>query len=109
MLKSNPAEREGAELEVLNGTGEAGVAATEKERLEKHGYTIAEIANAPEGEYAYVEDIEIYDTSEGLKPETKAALETFYGVEMKPMKDLPNGISPIGYDFIIIIGDSSIE
>lgn len=109
MLKSNPAEREGAELEVLNGTGEAGVAATEKERLEKHGYTITEIANAPEGEYAYVEDIEIYDTSEGLKPETKAALETFYGVEMKPMEDLPNGISPIGYDFIIIIGDSSIE
>lgn len=109
MLKSNPAEREGAEIEVLNGTGEAGVAATEKERLEKRGYTITEVGNAPEGDYKYTEDIEIYDTSEGLKPETKKALEDFYGVEMKPMEDLPNDISPIGYDFIIIIGDSSLE
>ncbi|MBQ8996555.1 LCP family protein [Candidatus Saccharibacteria bacterium] len=109
MLKSNPAEREGAELLVLNGTGEAGVAATERERLEKRGYTIKAIDDAPEGEYAYTEDIEIYDTSEGLKPETKKALEDFYGVEMKDMAELPNGISPVGYDFIIIIGDSSIE
>ena len=105
MLKSSPAEREGAELEVLNGTGEAGVAAAEKERLEKHGYIIKNIDDAPEGEYT--EDIEIYDTSEGLKPETKKALEDFYGVEMRPMEDLPADISPIGYDFIIIIGDSS--
>ena len=108
-LKSNPAEREGATLIVYNGSGEAGVAATEREMLEGKGYTVKEIANAPEGDYKYTEEIEIYDASEGLKPETKKALEKLYGVEMKDMEDLPNGISPIGYDFIIIIGGASTE
>ena len=107
MLKSNPAEREGAELEVLNGTGEAGVAAQERERLEKRGYKIKEIGDAPEGEYIYAEDIELYDTSEGLKPETLKALQDFYGVEAKPEASLPNGISGVGYDFIVVIGDST--
>ena len=106
-LKSNPAEREGASLIVYNGTGEAGVAATEREALEEKGYTVKEIANAPEGTYKYTEDIEIYDASEGLKPDTKKALEAYYGVEMKDMSELPNGISPIGYDFIIIIGSAT--
>ena len=68
-----------------------------------------EIANAPEGEYKYVEDIEIYEASEGLKPETKKALEKYYGVEAKDMSLLPNGISPIGYDYIIIIGSAVNE
>ena len=106
-LKSNPAEREGAALIVYNGTGEDGVAATEREALEEKGYTVKEIANAPEGEYKYTEDIEIYDASEGLKPDTKKALEVYYGVEMKDMSLLPNGISPIGYDFIIIVGNEN--
>jgi len=104
-MKSNPAEREGAVIIVYNGSGEAGVAAQERELLEENGYSVREIANAPEGDYKYLEDVEIYDASEGLKPETKKALERFYGIEMKDMSLLPNGISPIGYDFIIIIGD----
>lgn len=108
-LKSNPAEREGAVIIVYNGSGEAGVAAQEQETLEAKGFRVKEIANAPEGEYKYVEDIEIYDASEGLKPETKKALEKYYGVEMKDIAGLPNGISPIGYDYIIIIGSAVNE
>ena len=108
-LKSNPAEREGAVLIVYNGTGEAGVAAQEREMLEGKGYTVREIANAPEGEYKYTQEVEIYDASEGLKPETKKALEKLYGVEMKDMAELPNGISPIGYDYIIILGSVNPE
>ena len=104
MMNSNPAVREGAELLVLNGTGEQGVAADEKTYLEKRGYNIKDIDNAPEGEYSYDVDIEIYDTSEGTAPETRRALEKLYGVEMKEMSELPNGISGIGYDFIIIVG-----
>ena len=104
-LKSNPTEREGAVIIVYNGTGEAGVAAQEQEALEEKGFKVAEIANAPEGEYKYTEDIEIYDASEGLKPETKKALEKYYGLEMKDMSLLPNDITPIGYDFIIIVGN----
>ena len=108
-FKSNPAEREGAVIIVYNGTGEAGLAAQEQELLEAKGFRVKEIANAPEGEYKYVEDIEIYDASEGLKPETKKALEKYYGVEAKDMSLLPNGISPIGYDYIIIIGSAVNE
>ncbi|MBR3320155.1 LCP family protein [Candidatus Saccharibacteria bacterium] len=108
-LKSNPAEREGATLIVYNGSGEEGVAAKEREALEEKGYIVKDIANAPEGDYKYTEDIELYDASEGLKPDTKKALEKFYGVEAKDMSELPNGISPIGYDFIIIIGSATNE
>jgi LCP family protein required for cell wall assembly len=103
-LKSNPAEREGAVIIVYNGSGEDGVASQERELLEEKGYKVKEIANAPEGEYKFTEDIELYDASEGLKPDTKKALEKFYGVEAKDMSLLPNGISPVGYDFIIIVG-----
>ncbi len=106
-LKSNPAQREGAVIIVYNGTGEDGVAATEKAALEERGYSVKEIANAPEGDYKYTEDIELYDASEGMKPETKKALERFYGVEAKDMEDLPNDITPIGYDFIIIVGSAT--
>lgn len=103
-LKSNPAEREGAVIIVYNGSGEDGVAGQERELLEEKGYKVKEIANAPEGEHKFIEDIELYDTSEGLKPDTKKALEKFYGVEAKDMSLLPNGISPVGYDFIIVVG-----
>ncbi|MBQ3294565.1 LCP family protein [Candidatus Saccharibacteria bacterium] len=106
-LKSNPAEREGAVIIVYNGSGEEGVAAQEQATLEEKGYRVKEIANAPEGEYKYTEDVEVYDASEGLKPDTKKALEKYYGVTMKDMSQLPNGISPIGYDFIIIIGSAT--
>lgn len=106
-LKSNPTQREGAVIIVYNGTGESGVAANEKAALEERGYEVQEIANAPEGEYKYTEDIELYDASEGTKPESKEALERFYGVDAKDMDDLPNGISPVGYDFIIIVGSAT--
>ena len=108
-LKSNPAEREGAVIIVYNGSGEDGVASQERELLEEKGYKVKEIANAPEGDYKFVEDIELYDASEGLKPETKKALEKFYGVEAKDMSLLPNGISPVGYDFIIVVGGVADE
>ena len=108
-LKSNPAEREGSVIIVYNGTGEAGIAAQEQEILAEKGFPVKEVANAPEGEYKYTQDVEIYDASEGLKPETKKALEKYYGLEMKPMESLPNGIPPIGYDFIIVLGSVSSE
>ncbi|MBR2586983.1 LCP family protein [Candidatus Saccharibacteria bacterium] len=106
-LKSNPAEREGAVIIVYNGSGKEGVAAQEQAALEGKGFRVKEIANAPEGEYKYTEEVEIYDASEGLKPDTKKALEKYYGLSMKSMSELPNGISPIGYDFIIIMGGAT--
>ena len=104
MLVSDPVAREGAKVEILNGTGEAGVAATEQAKLEEKGYTVIKIGDAPEGAYSYDAEVEIYDTSEGKMPETKKALEERYGVEMKAEAELPNGISGYGVDFIIIVG-----
>jgi len=106
-LKNSAAEREGAEILVLNGTGEAGVAAEERAYLEKKGYLVKEIANAPEGEYQYTADIEVYDTSEGKAPDTRKALEKLYSVTAKEEAELPNGISGVGYDFIIIVGGAA--
>lgn len=102
MMSSNPAEREGAEIMVLNGSGEPGVAGQEKERLEKEGYIIKTVDDAPDGEY--MEKYAIYDTSEGKKPETRKALEDFYNVDAKEEAELPAGVSGYGYDFIIIVG-----
>ncbi len=103
MMSSNPAAREGAQVMVLNGSGEPGVANEEKTKLEAKGYTVKTVDDAPIGTYEY-KGIEVYDTSEGKMPETKDALEKEYGVITKAESELPNGISGIGYDFIIVIG-----
>lgn len=78
-LTSNPITREGANVVVLNGTGEAGVAGTEAEKLEEKGFIVSEIANAPEGTY---KDIEIYQIGDG-KTATKSKLESLFSVKVK--------------------------
>lgn len=102
MINDSPVEREVAKLEVLNGSEEAGVASAERVKLEAEGFKVTEIGDVPEGEWT---GVTVFDASEGLKPETKKALEKYYGVEMKEMSELPAGVSPIGYDFIVIIGE----
>ena len=107
MLESNPLKREDATVAVLNGSGIVGAAAKEAEKLESEGYKITKVDDAPEGEYPYTVEVEVYDASEGLKPETKKLLEDYYGVELKPESSLPNGISGYGYDFLIILGSNA--
>ena len=70
-------------------------------KLEAEGFKVTEIGDVSEGEWT---GVTVFDASEGLKPETKKALEKYYGVKMKEMSELPAGVSPIGYDFIIILG-----
>ncbi|MBQ6147643.1 LCP family protein [Candidatus Saccharibacteria bacterium] len=107
-LSSDPAVREGATILVLNGTGEVGVAAAEKERLaEELKIKSAETGDAPEGEYN--QKYTVYATDDGLKPETRKLLEKFYEQSAKEIAELPEGISAIGYDFIIIVGDGAEE
>ena len=102
-LSSDVAEREGAGILVLNGTGETGVAAKEKERLaEELKIKSAETGDAPEGEYT--EEYILYVVDDGKKPETRAILEKFYAQSGKGEEELPEGVSADGYDFIIIVG-----
>lgn len=99
-LSSNPVVREGAVVAVLNGSGVAGVAQTEADKLEKKGYTIGLIANAAEGDYgAYT----VYQIGTGNE-ETAKRLEKLYGVTLK--KTTPPVAVGAGTDFIVIVGTS---
>lgn len=100
-FSSNAAAREGADILVLNGSGEQGVASAEKKRLENEGFVVKEIDNAPDGEYA--EHYTVYVLNDS-KPGTKAALEKFYNVAAKEITEVPVGINTAGYDFIVIVG-----
>ena len=104
-LSNDPAEREGAKILVLNGTGETGAAGAETERLaEELKIKSAKTDDAPEGEYSG--HYTLYATDEGKKPETKKILEKFYEQEATEEEDLPEGVSGYGWDFIVIIGSS---
>lgn len=107
-ISSDPAEREGAKILVLNGTGETGAAGAEAERLkEELKIKSAKTDDAPEGEYSG--KYTLYATDEGKKPETKKLLEKFYEQEATEEEDLPEGVSGYGWDFIVIVGTEKTE
>lgn len=105
MLNSDPVQREDAPIEILNGSGETGLADAERGKLELKGFRVQEIGNAPEG--TYPEEVTLYDTSEGKAPSTLAALEKYYHVSAQPESALPAGISGYGFDFIVILGGTA--
>ncbi|MFZ1361078.1 MAG: LCP family protein [Candidatus Saccharimonadales bacterium] len=97
-LSSDPVRREAATVMVLNGSGVAGVAQTEAQKLEDKGYTVGDIDNAPEGQYgAYT----VYQIGTG-NTGTVAALQKLYGVTVK--KTEPPVVVPTGTKFIVIVG-----
>ena len=97
-LTSNPVVREGANVTVLNGSGVAGVGQTVADTLTKQGFTIDEVANAPEGEYA---DIEVYQIGDG-NTATAAKLKELYGITIKTATP---PVSVTGEtDFVVIVG-----
>ncbi|MBO7132518.1 LCP family protein [Candidatus Saccharibacteria bacterium] len=104
-MSSDPRVYEEPSILILNGTEEAGVAATEKSTLEKDGYLNIDIDDAPEGEYQ--DNYAIYATNNS-KPGTKALLEQHYNASTKPLEELPENISR-EYDFIIILGGQTSE
>jgi anionic cell wall polymer biosynthesis LytR-Cps2A-Psr (LCP) family protein len=97
-LTSNPVVREGANVTVLNGSGVAGVGQTVADTLTKQGFTIDEVANAPEGEYA---DIEVYQIGDG-NTATALKLKELYGITIKTTTP---PVSVTGEtDFVVIVG-----
>jgi anionic cell wall polymer biosynthesis LytR-Cps2A-Psr (LCP) family protein len=97
-LTSNPVVREGANVTVLNGSGVAGVGQTVADTLTKQGFTIDEVANAPEGEYA---DIEVYQIGDG-NTATASKLKELYGITIKTTTP---PVSVTGEtDFVVIVG-----
>lgn len=97
-LSSNPVTREEANVVVLNGSGVAGVAKTEADKLTSQGFVISGTDNAPEGTYG---DVEVYQIGTG-KTATKAKLESLFKIKVKttaPPVDVATGTN-----FVVIFG-----
>ena len=100
-LSSNPVVREEAKVVVMNGSGVAGVAQIEANKLEEKGFTISGVENAPEGSYGAVE---IYQIGEG-NAATKKELESTYKTTIKTTA-LPVEVAE-GTSFVVIIGKAT--
>jgi LCP family protein required for cell wall assembly len=96
----DPVVKEGAVIDVLNGSGVAGAAQSAAEELENQGFTIGSIGNAPEGDYPTAK---IYQRTATMGA-TKAKLEAYYKVQADTT--LPTSIESEA-DFIVIIGVDS--
>lgn len=101
MFSSNPAIREDAAIALLNGSGEAGAAATEKTKLANDGFTVTTVDNAPEGNYT--ESYYVYHIS-GNTPGTAEVLSDRYETIVRDKSELPAGINTTGLDVVVIIG-----
>lgn len=98
-LISDPIKRENATILVVNATDVSGVAAKEREVLTDKGYNVANIGDAPAGEYP--EDYMVYFVSDEVQ-ETVKSLAQYYGVEPTNGTELPEGVST-NYDIVVLI------
>ena len=99
-LSSDPVVMEGATIDVLNGSDQAGLATKKAEELEDDNYTIGSIDNAPA---STTESVTIYQLN-GDMTNTATALKDKYGVEL-----IQGELT--GYytnaDFVIVFGADS--
>jgi len=97
-LSSNPVVREAAPIAVLNGSGTAGVAQTEADKLGAANYVIGSVANAPVGTYPHYT---LYQIGTGSSA-TASKLKERYGVE------ITKGSPPVAVGskikFVLIVG-----
>ena len=101
-MSSDPVVREGATVDVLNGSDQVGLAGEKAEELEEDNYTIGEIANAP----ANISDkVVIYQLNSDM-PGTAAALKDKYGVE--PIQGELAGYYTTA-DFVVVFGEGSAD
>ena len=77
-INSDAVTKEAAEVVVLNGSGIAGAAQIEADKLGDKGFMVGATDNAPAGEYGKVK---IYQIGNGNSA-TKARLEKIYGVKV---------------------------
>lgn len=97
-LTSNPVTREEAKVVVMNGSGVAGVAQKEADKLTAQGFIISSVESAPAGSYG---DVDIYQIGDG-KTATKDKLQSIYGVDVKTTA--PPVKVTAGTNFVIIVG-----
>lgn len=97
-LSSDPVVAEEASISVWNGSGVAGAAQAQADKLTAKNYTVGEIADAPEGEWpAY----SVYQITKD-KPETGKALAKLYGVTL--ITSTPPFSVNGDTDYVVIVG-----
>ena len=97
-MSSDPMVREGAVVDVLNGSGTEGLASSEADKLEAKGFRIGEIGNTDGVSY---DMMKIYSMSND-KPLTKEALKNLYNIS--PIEwDYPFYYTTDA-DFIVVVG-----
>ena len=102
-LNSNPITREDARIVILNGSGTAGLAQQEAEKLEQKGFTISQVDNAPTSDYASATIYQLGDSNTA----TKDGLQKAYGVQVTPGN--PPMYVTEDTDFVIIVGKSQVK
>ncbi len=102
-LSKNPVVREEPSVVVLNGSETVGAARAAAEELEKAGFAIGAVDNAPKGSYGKVT---IYQLNT-KKTASAAKLKQMYGVEKFKDGEPPLAVSD-GTDFVVVIGDASV-
>lgn len=100
-LNSSPIAKEGARVVVLNGSGVAGAAQVEADKLTALGMEIEDVANAPSGSYPANIVYQLHTT----KPATAQKLAKLYGAE--PKKGTPPIEVSSEVDFVVIIAASN--
>lgn len=93
-------KREGAVVDVLNGTTAVGVAAATSEELRSYGYKLGVIGDAPSSGYTATR---LYDLSGGKAEFTKRYLEQRLKTVALSADKLPDGIKSTAA-FVIIVG-----
>jgi LCP family protein required for cell wall assembly len=97
-VNANEITREDAQVAIFNGSNVEGYGQKQSDRLEKLGFTISAVDNAPVGTYG---EVEIYDVT-NKKKATRAKLKNVYDTAIE------KGVSPINVtedtDFVIILG-----
>jgi polyisoprenyl-teichoic acid--peptidoglycan teichoic acid transferase len=102
-LKDGYIAKENANITVLNGTVQPGLASEKADQLKTYGYNVGTVTDAPTSDY---EKTVIVDLTKGKKPYTKNYLEKRYGV--KSTTKLPDTtIKPGNASFVIILGQDA--
>lgn len=101
-LSNDPRVYEQPTIAILNASEVAGLAGSEKTKLEEQGYTVSYIDNAPEGEY----ETGTFLYMVGNKPGTRDLLTQLY--QFKSIDELPESITR-DYDFVIILNPEATE
>lgn len=101
-MSNDPVVKEGATVDVLNGSGVSGAAKAIAKTLQAKKFTVGTTANAPAN---IAGKVEVYDLSGGKMPKTSAALAKLYDVKVQT-GSLSGYTTSDDASFVVVVGPS---